>query len=379
MSAGSALLRKIASIFAKPPVFRPRLAKARRCVPAALPLHRTGRTPHVAGGRAERCRAAFPVFVAVVTTLSACSIATPIRYAFDSARDPPERLRIDAPDGTDLVLYSVAIGDGAAPIRPKRMLFVSGSGCTSLGRFLRPYLAPIRAPHRVFAVEKPGIAEGDLGFACSDAFHAADILPAILARQRAALDWLRRGGDGGSGPVTLFGVSEGGSVAVALAAEAGPAIVDRVIVVGSGGLPLRRSLQILASRDRLPIDVEALFSEVASDPHAVSRRRLGHAHAYWSSMLDADPLPAYLRLQVPTLVLFGEQDRSVPVESAWHLREALRIAGRRNVTVGIVPGADHTLHRDGQDLKASLFRYASEGLRSGVWAGEPMPEHDAGP
>lgn len=315
----------------------------------------------------------------IVTALSACSIATPIRYAAESALDPPEHPPIGAPDGTDLMLYSVAIGEGAASDRPKRMLFVSGSGCTSLKHFLRPYLQPLRTPYRVYAVQKPGVADGDLGLACGDAFHAADTLPAILMRQRAVFDWLKRGGDGGNGPITLFGVSEGGGIAVALAAEAGPAVVDRVVVIGSGGLTLRRSLQILASQDLLAVDFDALSAKVASDPHSVAKRRFGHAHTYWSSMLDADPLPAYLRLRVPALVLFGEKDRSVPVEAAWHLKEAMRAAGQTNVTVQTVTGADHALRRDGKDLKPSLFRGVSDWLKDGVWKHDPAREHGGSP
>ena len=350
------------------------LSAAMAAAGLALLVH-SGRQPPRREGRGGRLLLAG----ASLVLLSAFSAATPIRYMTQSAINPPERLSIAAEGGTSLTLYAVDVGDASAAAVPRRMLFVSGSGCTSLRHFLSPYLASLRAPYRVYAVQKPGVGDGDLGLTCSDAFHTADTLPLILARQRAALDWLRRGGDGAHGPVTLFGVSEGGGIAVALAAEAGPAVVDRVVVVGSGGLPLRRSLQILASRDQLPIDLDVLSAEVASEPHSVAKRRFGHAHAYWSSMLGADPLPAYLRLQVTTLVLFGERDRSVPVESAWHLRDALRMAGRRNVTVVSIPGADHALHRDGRDLKAPLFRRVSAWLTDGVWTHDPAPEHGGSP
>ncbi|MDR7038541.1 pimeloyl-ACP methyl ester carboxylesterase [Methylobacterium sp. BE186] len=299
----------------------------------------------------------------VAALAAACSAVTGMTYRVASAGHPPDQIRVAAPDGTELTLFSVRLGSAAPSATTGRMLFIGGSGCTSLKHFLGPYFFGIETSYTVYAVQKPGVADSDLGLLCSDAFHRASTAPAILARNRAALAWLKQGAQ--AGPVTLFGVSEGGGIAVALAAEVGAKTVHRVVVVGSGGMPLRESLRLLARRGTLPIDVEAAFAEVAADPASISRTVFGHSHAYWSSFLDVDPLPLYRRARMPILVLFGAEDESVPVESARHLQEAMAAEGRNDVSVLIVPGADHALRRGGHDLKPQLLWQVGRWLKGG--------------
>jgi dienelactone hydrolase len=60
--------------------------------------------------------------------------------------------------------------------------------------------------------------------------------------------------------------------------------------------------------------------------------------------LDYDPRPALRALGVPTLVILGERDPLTPAaETARRIDATMREAGNRNVTIRVIPGADHGL------------------------------------
>jgi len=54
-----------------------------------------------------------------------------------------------------------------------------------------------------------------------------------------------------------------------------------------------------------------------------------------------DPARAFERVRIPTLIVYGEQDRPGP--SVPRLERALRAAGNRDFTIRILPGANHNL------------------------------------
>jgi len=208
-------------------------------------------------------------------------------------------------------------------------------------------------------VQKLGVEPLSTGLNCSPEFDAHATLVEILDRNRQALRWVlaRRG------PVNaVFGVSEGGGLAAELAAEF-PAI-HHLVVIGSGGLTMREDIEILARRQGRLEEIQSEIAAIASDPESPDKRLLGQPYRYWSSMLDIDPLPIYLRVRQPTYVVMGEKDESVPVESAYALRDRLAAARHTNVKVEIIEGASHVLIRDGVDLKPSLMRKIGAWLTS---------------
>jgi pimeloyl-ACP methyl ester carboxylesterase len=280
-------------------------------------------------------------------------------FIADAALDPPDVETMQAASGETLQLYHV----DTAPDPKGTIFFISGSGCHSLRYYLRQYFAALPGSWRIFAVQKAGVDPFSTGFTCSREFETRAALPEILSRNREALDVVasRRGKVD-----ALFGVSEGGGLAVALAAD-NPKI-PRLVVIGSGGLTMREDLGLLARTPGFPIgsqELQSKFADIASDPQSVDKRLLGLPYLYWSSSLDKDPMPFYLRVSQPAKVFFGEQDQSVPVESARALRDRLNAAHRTNIEVEIVEGASHTLVRDGKDLKPEIFRRLDAWLTAG--------------
>jgi pimeloyl-ACP methyl ester carboxylesterase len=168
-----------------------------------------------------------------------------------------------------------------------------------------------------------------------------------VADHRAVIDWYLRGLEPGV-PVVLVGASEGGDVAAAVAA-AEPRITH-VVLVGCGGgwsqaqelrheLDQRGSVLGLGSLAAL----EDRFRAIREAPDSVELWA-GHPYCRWSSFLWAPPLDDLVRVNVPILLIHGDADRAVPVESARALVGAFWARGKRNLTYREHAGLDHRLH-----------------------------------
>jgi hypothetical protein len=70
------------------------------------------------------------------------------------------------------------------------------------------------------------------------------------------------------------------------------------------------------------------------------------APAWGSADLDYDPRPTLERLAVPVLAILGREDESTPSEdTAARIRAALDRASTEDVTIEVLPDADHGLFR----------------------------------
>jgi len=68
-----------------------------------------------------------------------------------------------------------------------------------------------------------------------------------------------------------------------------------------------------------------------------------HTWLRWRD-LDLDPADYWKQIKVPVLVMFGEFDDVVPVQtSAARIEAALKRAGNRDVTIKVFPRANHTI------------------------------------
>lgn len=291
--------------------------------------------------------------------LAGCS-TTYMGFARDALFSPPEVTTVDV-DGNRLEIFAVDTG----PDPQQAIFFVSGSGCASLRYFQRSYFEGLVGSWRIYAVQKEGVSSLETGGSCSDAFRANYTYDILLERNAAALEWVKSRSP--YGVSAIVGVSEGGTIAAALAAE-NPDI-DRLVVIGSGGLSFRQMTGILAERQGRSDELAAGLAAVDADPANLRRDFMGMPHPYLASVLDVDPLPIFARVTQPTMLIIGEEDESVPVESARYLARSLEGRGSGNLTLAVVPGADHTLRRDGQDLKPDLMARLSQWLGGGNWRG----------
>ena len=161
--------------------------------------------------------------------------------------------------------------------------------------------------------------------------------------------------------VALVGVSEGALPAVTVASRLRQ--VTHLAIIGDGGFSMRRALNELDRKGDFVAKVDEAWPRIAADSLSVDRKWIGHPSRYWHEIMDVDPLPLYLKLDIPILVGIGERDRSVPVESAMYLASEYRKAGKSNLTLMVYPGANHLLRTKGRSYRPEFFRALGELIR----------------
>jgi len=145
------------------------------------------------------------------------------------------------------------------------------------------------------------------------------------------------------GPAAIVGHSMGGHLALLLAARH-PVHVRALVLIAPSGLPLERTLLGLAR--------DAFLSRAAGDmrftPIVVGGVLRADPRALWQAVREIqriDVRPHLADLAVPTLILWGDQDRLLPVANARVLSAAIPGA-----QVRIVQGGTHNIFFDQADL-----------------------------
>jgi len=102
-------------------------------------------------------------------------------------------------------------------------------------------------------------------------------------------------------------------------------------IIGSGGYTMRKSLITLEQRGDIRFDVEAGWKKITSDPGSIEKNWFGNPYRWWSDIMDLDPLPDFITLNIPIFIGIGELDNSVPVESAHYLESKFKEYGKSNL------------------------------------------------
>lgn len=284
------------------------------------------------------------IFSIGIFFLAGCSST---QYAMNAFVNPPEATKISSEFENDLVVYHF----DTSPNPERSIFFVSGSGCASLRYFLKDYFAGLPSGYRIYAAQKQGIGAFETGAFCSEEFKDNYNFKTLLETNKQGLTWSTS--DFGNVPTAIIGVSEGGTLSAALAAE--NAEIENLVIIGSGGMTFRNELEIIAERRGNTEKLKRGFTAIERDPLSTTKTFWGHPHAYWSSMLDIDPMEYFVAATQKIIIIYGELDESVPSESPVFLANTLRQDAERTVMINVVSGANHALQLDGEDLKPEIM------------------------
>lgn len=141
----------------------------------------------------------------------------------------------------------------------------------------------------------------------------------------------------GLSELVLIGHSMGGQIAIHLAA-AQPAWLERLALVDAAGIPraLSPGKMIRLAAESTPVwrwGDPRFLRTIASD--AWTAGPLVLARSVWNILRD-DIRPLLPRIQVPTLIVWGERDKLVPLKDAWKLRDDIP-----NARLAVLRGAAH--------------------------------------
>jgi dienelactone hydrolase len=160
--------------------------------------------------------------------------------------------------------------------------------------------------------------------------------------------------------VVLVGVSEGAITAVQVAGKMTE--VSHIAIIGDGGYSMRKSLTTLRQNGKTSFDVNAGWKKIEQNPNSIEDSWYGNPYRWWSEIMDYDPMPDYMKLNIPILLGIGENDSSVPVESAYHLESEYKKAGKSNLTVKVYKGSDHRLSDGDKSYRSEFFMLLSRML-----------------
>jgi pimeloyl-ACP methyl ester carboxylesterase len=152
--------------------------------------------------------------------------------------------------------------------------------------------------------------------------------------------------------IMIIADSEGGVIAPEITANNKK--VNKLLVLSNGGLSGTEKTHLILEKEKkykyngyltlsgISTDeqLDSLLSEIKQNP-TTEKSFLGNSYKYWNSYIYYDIDSQYEKITVPTLVIIGENDFSIPVESVTKLKEKLK--GRSNFSFHIIPDANHFL------------------------------------
>ena len=153
----------------------------------------------------------------------------------------------------------------------------------------------------------------------------------------AGLDFLKSQDDVEISDVGVIGLSQGGYIAPLVADH--DQDVDYVVNVVGGAVPMHRSLVYEENHNLRELGVLPGFSNVLAYPAAWSiiyARQRG----FWQAIGNFDPVPYWADLEVPSLVLYGEEDTNVPTARSVGI---LRSLDNPTLEVSVYQGSGHAL------------------------------------
>ena len=267
--------------------------------------------------------------------VSGCATLSKARFLTTAILHPTPPHIIELSDGYKATYYTFTVGDKDRA--DTCLFFVTGSGNAS-AQFTRHYLKDLPGNVKVFALQKRYVSHWETGiFDPSEEFNAfyrisnlrkdhLEFVKYILSRETAPAK-----------KIIVLGVSEGGSLAPAIAA--GIPEITHMVVLGDGGMKGIDAFRIWGSRNG--IDFDNIYDKARSGPQ--NQKLFGYTNSYWLDMLEDAPMDYLRNLNIPVYYGIGEKDDSMPVESVYYLRDEFDKLGKHNLTVKIYPDCDHRL------------------------------------
>lgn len=288
--------------------------------------------------------------LSLIFVLSGCTTIQRTAHMYGSEAPPP--LSFQYRDGGSSIYYSFTVGDASQ--LDTAILLYGATGCPSWKSVMPGYVSGLTVNARIFVLNKRFVPDRSTGlFDCGREFHlannpdqwVADYSEFITAQIGSIAPKLKS--------VVLVGVSEGALPATKVAGRSPE--ITHLAIIGSGGYSMRKSLTTLAQKGAIWFDVDSGWQKIAADPRSIEKNWYGNPYRWWSDVMDIEPLPDFLKLNIPVLIGIGEQDRSVPVESARFLESQFEEAGKSKLTLNVYPGADHRLSGNGVSHRSEFF------------------------
>ena len=253
-----------------------------------------------------------------------------------------EKFTISDAGGDHLVFY-IGLEENAGPC-DKLLVMIQGSGRESIQRRFGWGAEGAAMGYDILYMEK-------FAFDDSVKFHISDCRERRTGDIESMLHYVIDSVyQNNLKEILIFADSEGGAVSPHIASRF--SAIKRMIILSNGGLSGPEKIKLAFDKElksgkkgyfllsgidtREKLDI--LLNEIKNNP-TTEKDFLGSTYKYWNSYIFYDIDSDYDKLKIPTIVVVGENDSSIPVESVTVLKE--RYKERNNFSFHVVPGVDH--------------------------------------
>ncbi len=224
-------------------------------------------------------------------------------------------------------------------------VFIHGSGRSDRTNQWYQEIARHLASHNIAVLlpDKRGCHKSEGDWRKAD-FHdlAADSIAGVKALQRQNRVDPKR--------VGLIGISQGGWIAPLAASKYDVAFV---ISVSSATVTPIEQFRYEHTQDLREEGFPKAFAHI-SFPFA--RLLLRFQWPSWQDVKDFDPIPLWQTMAAPSLLVFGDEDKNVPVpQSIRRLESTIKQTRQHNLTVKVFHGSGHGLREPGSKQIRSDF------------------------
>jgi esterase/lipase len=249
-------------------------------------------------------------------------------------------------DGDTLLAYLAQKDYKSGYINDKLLIIIQGSGRKSIANRFGWSVMGLEMGYDVLFMEK-------YAFDDSVKFELTDCRERRLRDINYVLSYIKKNIYKDSlRDVIIFADSEGGDIAPEIASEND--FVKKLIIIGNGGMSGPEKIFKLFEKEKklkykgyLTMsgiksfeDLDSLLTDIKNNP-VTNKRFLGMTYKYWNSYIFYDVDSYYDKLSIPTLVIIGDKDMSVPCESVSFLKEKYKY--NKNYSCHIIHDLDHSL------------------------------------
>lgn len=148
--------------------------------------------------------------------------------------------------------------------------------------------------------------------------------------------------------VSIIGYSEGGLILPMVYNNLkNNQSIKKLISIGAGGKSYYELIKsTLFDRGFKESYIDSTITEINKFPNSVTKFAFGHPFIKWNSFLHYSPLKEFEKIDIPILVIHGEQDKNVPVEVSRFLKRKFDELGKNNLTYIEIKNADHNFEED---------------------------------
>lgn len=160
----------------------------------------------------------------------------------------------------------------------------------------------------------------------------------LASDTKAAINFLYEEHQDKINSLGIIGMSQGGHIAPIVAKE--QPNLNFIINMAGAALPMHEQFLYEENYNLREIGFLPGISNILSYITTYYHRKVGDNKVFWNAIGNYDPLADWKSVKIPTLVLYGQEDKNVPVMKS---KSNLELINNQFIQINLYPGSDHAI------------------------------------